>query len=134
MPEERVGKEADKVTEEHQVADRPWGRWTVLWEGTGYKVKLIEVSPGHRLSLQSHKYRSEHWVVVSGRARVQVGHEAFELSPLESTVIPVGSLHRLANPGSLPLVIVEVQTGDVLREDDITRFEDDYQRLSPSRD
>jgi mannose-6-phosphate isomerase len=111
-----------------QMAERPWGTWTVLREGTGYKVKLIEVWPGHRLSLQSHQYRSEHWVVVLGNARVVNGDQVLELSALESTVIPVETVHRLENPGSHPLVIVEVQTGEILSEEDIIRLEDDYQR------
>lgn len=113
----------------NHTEERPWGSWTVLLEGEEYKVKIIEVCPGHRLSLQSHKHRSEHWVVVSGEARVQVGDRFFELSPLQSTVIPVGAVHRLENPGSRPLVVVEVQTGEILSEEDIVRLEDDYQRV-----
>jgi len=109
-------------------AERPWGTWTVLREDKGYKVKLIEVRPGHRLSLQSHRHRSEHWVVVSGKARVLLDGQVLELSPPESAVIEVGAVHRLENPGSDPLVIVEVQTGEILSEEDIIRLEDDYQR------
>lgn len=114
-------------------AERPWGTWTVLREGKDYKVKLIEVRPGHRLSLQSHRHRSEHWVVVSGKARVLLDGQVLELSPLESAVIGVGAVHRLENPGSHPLVIVEVQTGEILSEEDIIRLEDDYQRASLDR-
>ncbi len=110
------------------VEERPWGRWTVLNEGIGYKVKLIEVWPGHRLSLQFHHHRSEHWVVVCGRARVIVGEQVMELGPLESFVIPVGTVHRLENPWSVPLAIVEVQKGELLSEEDIVRLEDDYKR------
>lgn len=118
----------DEVRIRTQAAERPWGRWTVLTEGVGYQVKLIEVSPGHRLSLQLHRHRSEHWVVVSGRARVVIGDRVVELTPLESMVIPVGAVHRLENPGADPLVVVEVQQGEVLGEEDIVRLEDDYHR------
>jgi mannose-6-phosphate isomerase len=118
----------DEVRVRMQAAERPWGRWTVLTEGVGYKVKVIEVRPGHRLSLQFHRYRSEHWVVVSGRARVVIGDHLVELSPLESAVIPVGVVHRLESLGADPLVVVEVQRGESLSEEDIVRLEDDYQR------
>lgn len=118
----------DEVRVRIQAADRPWGSWTVLREGVGYKVKLIEVSPGHRLSLQLHRHRSEHWVVVSGRARVVISNQVLELLPLGSAVIPVGAVHRLENPWPDPLVVVEVQRGEVLSEEDIVRLEDDYQR------
>jgi mannose-6-phosphate isomerase len=104
-----------------------------LEERKGFKVKLIEVWPGHRLSLQFHHHRTEHWVVVSGRARVVVGEKVLELAPLESTIIPVGTLHRLENPWSDPLVMVEVQTGDLLSEEDIVRVEDDYARAATPR-
>lgn len=117
-----------------QTAERPWGTWTVLNEGKGYKVKLIEVSPGHRLSLQFHHHRSEHWVVVSGQARIIIGDQVRELSPFESTIIPVGTVHRLENAWSNPLVIVEVQKGEILSEEDIVRLEDDYHRVTPPRD
>lgn len=112
------------------TAERPWGRWTVLHERFGYKVKLIEVWPGHRLSLQFHQHRTEHWVVVSGRARALVGEKVFELAPFESTVIPVGTVHRLENPWAHPLVMVEVQKGELLSEEDIVRLEDDYARAA----
>lgn len=112
-----------------QVAERPWGSWAVLKEGAGYKVKLIEVSPGHRLSLQFHQHRSEHWVVIEGKARVVIGNQALELTPFESAIIPVGAVHRLENPWGEPLIIVEIQKGEILREDDIVRLEDDYHRL-----
>lgn len=118
----------DASRSERQEADRPWGRWTVLHEGIGYKVKLIEVRPGHRLSLQFHYHRTEHWVVVSGRARVVIGEKILDLAPLESTVIPVGTVHRIENPWPDPVVLVEVQKGELLSEEDIVRVEDDYQR------
>ncbi len=121
------------ISSDH-TAQRPWGTWTVLREEMDYKVKLIEVSPGHRLSLQSHQYRSEHWVVVTGRARVVLDDQVLELSPFESVVIPVGAVHRLENPYPHPLAIVEVQRGEILSEQDIVRFEDDYQRHAPRSD
>ncbi len=107
---------------------RPWGGWSVLNEGAGYKVKLIAVSPGHRLSLQYHDFRSEHWVVVAGKARVVIGDQTHELSILQSADIPVGTVHRIENPFAETLIIVEVQEGVKLLEDDIVRLEDDYQR------
>jgi mannose-6-phosphate isomerase len=94
----------------------------------GYKVKLIEVRPGHRLSLQFHHYRSEHRVVVSGRGRAIIDAKVLELQPGESVVVPLGSVHRLENPWSDSVRIVEVQRGEILSEEDIVRLEDDYHR------
>lgn len=108
---------------------RPWGTFTVLEEGPGYKIKRVEVYPKARLSLQFHHRRSEHWVVVSGSAQVTRGEEVFLLNPNESTFIPIGVAHRLENPGSATAVIIEVQNGDYLGEDDIVRLEDVYGRL-----
>ena len=107
---------------------RPWGSWTLLTKGTGFQVKTIEVAPGQRLSLQSHEHRSEHWVVVEGRGRITRGHEVFDIGPNESAYIPRGFTHRLENPGTEVLRIVEIAVGDYLGEDDITRFEDDWAR------
>lgn len=108
---------------------RPWGRWTAIDEGEGYKVKRLEVWPGHRLSLQVHAFRSEHWVVAQGVARVTRGPESFLLKAREATFIPEGTPHRLANPlVEGLLVVIEVQTGTYLEEDDIVRLEDDYGR------
>lgn len=107
---------------------RPWGRWTVLEEGEGYKIKRIEVLPGHRLSLQVHRSRSEHWIIVRGVALVTRDQESFTIGEQGSTFIPKGVAHRLANPGEVPLLIIEVQTGDYLGEDDIVRLDDDYGR------
>lgn len=107
---------------------RPWGRWSVLDEGPGYKVKMIEVSPGHRLSLQYHHYRSEYWVVVQGRARIVIGNQNQELGPMQSVMIPERTIHRIENPYTETLRIVEVQQGIRLEEDDIIRLEDDYHR------
>ncbi|MCF7821093.1 MAG: mannose-1-phosphate guanylyltransferase/mannose-6-phosphate isomerase [Mariprofundaceae bacterium] len=114
---------------EHRTVLRPWGSYTVLEDRvSGYKLKRIEVNPGSSLSLQSHKHRSEHWVVVSGTATVTRGEEVFTVSMNESTFIPIGTKHRLANHGEAALQIVEVQVGDYLGEDDIERFDDSYGR------
>jgi mannose-6-phosphate isomerase-like protein (cupin superfamily) len=113
--------------------ERPWGSWTLLYEAEGIKVKLIEVQPGHRLSLQYHHYRSEHWTCIAGRATAQVGDDVFEVEPRGSVEIPLGMLHRLSNLGSEPVQIVEVQRGRILREDDIVRVEDDYHRSPAHR-
>ncbi|WP_457561262.1 mannose-1-phosphate guanylyltransferase/mannose-6-phosphate isomerase [Caminibacter sp.] len=107
---------------------RPWGKYINLQEGDKYKVKLITVNPGKRLSLQKHFHRSEHWVVVSGTAEVTLGDKVFILRPNESTYIPIGEIHRLANPGKIPLKIIEVQVGEYLSEDDIVRIADDFDR------
>jgi mannose-6-phosphate isomerase len=108
--------------------ERPWGTYTVLEENKSYKIKRIEVQPGQRLSLQKHHHRSEHWIVVSGTARVTCGDREFDVNVNESTFIPIGVNHRLENPGVIPLTIIEVQSGEYLGEDDIVRFQDDYQR------
>ncbi|MCX8116279.1 MAG: phosphomannose isomerase type II C-terminal cupin domain, partial [Burkholderiaceae bacterium] len=106
----------------------PWGTYTVLEEGPRFKIKRLEVRPGAALSLQLHHHRSEHWVVVSGIAKVINGdHERF-VNTNESTFIPAGVRHRVENPGKLDLVMIEVQCGDYLGEDDIVRFEDRYGR------
>jgi mannose-1-phosphate guanylyltransferase/mannose-6-phosphate isomerase len=112
----------------HRTVHRPWGAYTVLEEGQGHKVKRIRVSPGAKLSLQFHRHRSEHWVVVAGAARVTRGDETLDLRPGESAFIPVGVPHRLENPGGAPVEIIEVQNGEYLGEDDIVRLQDDYGR------
>jgi mannose-1-phosphate guanylyltransferase len=109
---------------------RPWGNYTVLQEGNGFKLKRIEVKPGEKLSLQSHNFRSEHWVVVSGVAKVINGEQTLELQKNQSTFIPIGNKHRLENIGHELLVLIEVQCGDYLGEDDIIRYEDIYNRVS----
>ncbi len=114
----------------HRTAHRPWGSYTVLEEGERFKIKRIEVKPGGRLSLQAHHHRSEHWVVVSGTAKVVNGDMELLLAPNQSTYIPCGSKHRLENPGKLKLVMIEVQSGEYLGEDDIVRFDDIYGRVS----
>lgn len=110
---------------------RPWGYWAILGQGDGYKVKRIEVKPGGRLSLQRHRHRSEHWIVVAGTARVTIDREVRQMQVQQSTFVPVGTLHRMENPGRSPLVIIEVQNGRYLGEDDIIRVEDDYDRITP---
>jgi mannose-1-phosphate guanylyltransferase len=112
----------------HRTVSRPWGAYTVLEEAPGFKIKRIEVRPGASLSLQLHHRRSEHWVVVRGVARVTNGEREFDVHPNESTYIPVETRHRLENRGTDPLVIIEVQCGDYLGEDDIVRLEDKYGR------
>lgn len=120
------GNEAYKL---HQTVHRPWGNYTTLEEGDRFKIKRIVVKPGQRLSLQMHHHRSEHWVVVSGMAKVTNGDKEFFVSPNESTFIPAGTGHRLENPGVLDLVMIEVQSGDYVGEDDIVRFNDSYGRV-----
>jgi mannose-1-phosphate guanylyltransferase/mannose-6-phosphate isomerase len=107
---------------------RPWGSWTLLMTGEGYKVKSIDVLPGSRLSSQSHRQRSEHWIVISGEARVTRDGESFDLGANESVHLPMGCVHRLENPGTEPLKVIEVATGEYLGEDDIERYEDDFGR------
>jgi mannose-1-phosphate guanylyltransferase/mannose-6-phosphate isomerase len=113
----------------HLTVARPWGTYTVLQDASRFKIKRVEVKPGASLSLQMHHHRNEHWVVVNGTALVVNGEETMELQPNESTYIPAGNKHRLSNPGKENLVIIEVQVGDYLGEDDIVRFEDRYGRV-----
>lgn len=113
----------------HLTAHRPWGTYTVLEENEKYKIKRIVVKPNKRLSLQKHFHRSEHWVVVSGTALVQIADKQIVLRPSESTYIPIGEVHRLSNEGKLDVVLIEVQVGSYLGEDDIVRIEDDYKRV-----
>ena len=108
--------------------DRPWGRFEGLSEGPGFLVKRITVIPGGRLSLQRHQHRSERWVVAAGTALVTRGDELLSLSVGEMVEIPLGAMHRLENPGETPLELIEVQLGEILREDDIERFDDVYGR------
>jgi mannose-1-phosphate guanylyltransferase/mannose-6-phosphate isomerase len=122
---EKRGREERLV---HRTVERPWGSYTVLETGEGYKVKRIMVKPGGRLSLQLHHKRSEHWVVVAGTALVTRGEEVFDLPVNESTYIPIGMKHRLENPGKEPVQIIEVQHGNYLEENDIVRMEDIYGR------
>ena len=117
----------------HRTVERPWGSYTVLEKGDRYKIKRVVLKPGARLSLQRHRLRSEHWVVVSGTAKVTREDEIYLVHTNESTFIPIKTKHRLENPGEEPLQIIEVQSGDYLEEDDIERFEDDYGRTQSTR-
>ncbi|MCG9101365.1 mannose-1-phosphate guanylyltransferase/mannose-6-phosphate isomerase [Laribacter hongkongensis] len=112
----------------HRKVHRPWGWYDTIDEGLRFKVKRIQVKPKASLSLQKHQYRSEHWVVIKGRAEVTLGNKVFSLNENQSTFVPVGEVHRLANPDNSPLEIIEVQTGSYFGEDDIIRFEDSYGR------
>ena len=107
---------------------RPWGEFETLAEGVGYKVKRLVVEPGHRISLQRHRFRSEHWVVVAGAPRIVVGARVRRLKPRGTVDVPRGAWHRIENPGRRPVVIIEVQHGSYLGEDDIVRRHDDYGR------
>ncbi|MFD1008705.1 mannose-1-phosphate guanylyltransferase/mannose-6-phosphate isomerase [Oceanisphaera ostreae] len=112
----------------HRECHRPWGKFDAIDSGDRYQVKRITVNPGGRLSLQMHHHRAEHWVVVSGTARVTLGDQVRLVTENQSVYIPVGQLHALENPGKLPLELIEVQSGTYLGEDDIVRFEDHYGR------
>ena len=125
---ERLKREKREESNFHRVVYRPWGCFDSIEEGARFKVKRITVKPGAKLSLQMHHHRSEHWVVVSGTAKVQRGDEHILLTENESTFIHVGQTHSLENPGKLPLELIEIQTGSYLGEDDIVRFEDKYGR------
>jgi mannose-1-phosphate guanylyltransferase / mannose-6-phosphate isomerase len=114
----------------HKTVNRPWGTYTTLQEGPRYKIKRIVVKPGASLSLQLHHHRSEHWVVVSGTAKVTNGEQVMVLAPNQSTYIPIGVVHRLENPGMMDVVLIEVQCGDYLGEDDIVRLTDVYGRVA----
>jgi len=112
----------------HRKVHRPWGWYDSIDEGGRFKVKRIQVNPKASLSLQKHHHRAEHWIVVQGTAEITRGSETLLLSENQSTYIPLGEVHRLANPGSIPLEIIEVQSGSYLGEDDIVRFDDQYGR------
>lgn len=117
----------------HRTVHRPWGTYTVLEEGAAFKIKRIMVKPGATLSLQMHHHRSEHWIVVHGMAKVVNGEKEFLLDTNESTYIPAGHKHRLENPGVIDLVMIEVQSGEYLGEDDIVRFQDIYGRAQAAK-
>ena len=116
--------------ERHLKIYRPWGFYISIAEESTWQVKMIEVKANGKLSLQMHHHRSEHWVVVKGRAKVEVENKIEYLSENQSTYIPLGSKHRLSNPGKIPLVIIEIQSGSYVGEDDIIRFEDKYGRTN----
>ena len=124
----KLKKVAPEVTEQHLKVHRPWGSYQSVDNGERHQVKRIIVKPGGRLSLQKHHHRSEHWIVVRGTAHVTVNELVKTVHENESIYIPIGSVHRLENPGKIQLELIEVQTGSYLGEDDIIRIEDDYQR------
>jgi mannose-1-phosphate guanylyltransferase/mannose-6-phosphate isomerase len=123
-----IEKQGHAEARAHARVHRPWGNYQSLDQGDRFQVKRIVVKPGGRLSLQKHNHRAEHWVVVRGTARVTIGEETRDLHENESIYVPVGTKHRLENPGKIPLELIEVQTGSYFGEDDIIRIEDDYRR------
>ena len=112
----------------HLRETRPWGSFEVLAQGDRYQVKRLVVAPGAQLSLQSHRHRAEEWTVVNGIARVTLDQDELSIPEGGTVTVPIGGKHRLANPGTIPLVVIEVQVGSYLGEDDIVRYADDYGR------
>jgi mannose-1-phosphate guanylyltransferase/mannose-6-phosphate isomerase len=125
---DRLKADKRSVAQWHRKVYRPWGWYDGVDSGERFQVKRIGVKPGAALSLQMHHHRAEHWIVVSGTARVTKGDEVFLVTENQSTYIPLGVKHRLENPGIVPLEMIEVQSGSYLGEDDIVRFEDTYGR------
>ncbi|MFQ5597960.1 MAG: mannose-1-phosphate guanylyltransferase/mannose-6-phosphate isomerase [Nitrospiria bacterium] len=125
---EILKKQKEEAHRVHRTVIRAWGRFTVLEEAKGFKIKRIVVNPRSKLSLQRHRKRSEHWVVVSGTARVTCGESVYTIQANQSTFVPMGVKHRLENPTDVPLQLIEVQSGTYLGEDDIIRYQDDYGR------
>ena len=127
----QIVAEIRKDTQLHNIhlqGFRPWGTYTILEDSNGYKIKRIEVKPHKRLSLQSHKFRNEHWIVVEGIATITLNDKVFTLNQNESTYIKAGDKHRLLNDTDKPLIIIEAQVGSYTGEDDIERFDDDFKR------
>lgn len=125
---EKLRRDGASQIVQHRRTSRPWGSYDCVDVGERFQVKRLTVKPGAKLSLQKHQHRAEHWVVVTGTAKVTCGEEIYMLSENQSTFIPVGTVHRLENPGTEPLEMIEVQSGEYLGEDDIVRFEDSYGR------
>ena len=125
---ERLKEEHRPEHENPRRVERPWGSYEVVDAGPGFQVKRLTVNPGAAVSLQMHHHRAEHWVVVKGTGKVTKEDDEFLLTETQSTHVPVGIRHRLENPGTIPLEIIEVQSGNYLGEDDIVRFEDRYNR------
>ncbi len=125
----KLDKKGYKEVNLHRKIYRPWGSYTSLIENEKWLVKSIEVNPGSKLSLQMHHHRTEHWIVVKGTAKVEIDNKIFVLGENQSTFIPLGSKHRLSNPEKNNLILIEIQSGDYIGEDDIVRFEDDYGRI-----
>lgn len=125
---ERLGRDGRHEHVTHREVYRPWGVYESIDNGHRYQVKRITVQPGARLSMQMHHHRAEHWIVVSGTARIINGEETYLITENQSTYIPIGQRHALENPGVIPLELIEVQSGSYLGEDDIVRFDDEYGR------
>jgi len=119
-----------KEATEHRRVHRPWGHYVTMNLGELHRVNRIVINPGQRFSLQKHYHRSEHWIIVKGTGEITVNGDVRILHENESTYIPIGAVHRLANPGLIPLELIEVQVGTYLGEDDIVRLEDVYNRLA----
>ena len=124
----KLKAEQRSETRVHREVFRPWGSYDSIDMGDRFQVKRITVKPGEKLSLQKHHHRAEHWIIVRGTAEVSRDDETFLLSENESTYIPIGAVHRLYNPGKIPLELIEVQSGAYLGEDDIERLDDRYGR------
>jgi mannose-1-phosphate guanylyltransferase/mannose-6-phosphate isomerase len=124
----QLKKQGRYETSLHREVFRPWGSYDSIDNGDRYQVNRLSVNPGASMSLQMHHHRAEHWIVVAGTARITRGEETFLLEENQSTYIPLGTKHRIENPGKIPLHIIEVQSGTYLGEDDIVRFEDRYGR------
>ncbi|HEC1750367.1 TPA: mannose-1-phosphate guanylyltransferase/mannose-6-phosphate isomerase [Campylobacter lari] len=122
-------KENENLSKNHLCVHRPWGSFAILEDEKGYKIKHIEVKPGKRLSLQKHFHRNEHWIVLSGTAKVEIEGKVTLVRPNESIYIKMGQIHRLSNDGKIPVVLIEAQVGEYTGEDDIVRLEDDYKRI-----
>jgi mannose-1-phosphate guanylyltransferase/mannose-6-phosphate isomerase len=129
---DQLKERGDQIGELPSVIHRPWGTYQTTDRDERFQTKRIVVKPGAKLSSQLHHHRSEHWVVVSGTAEVTVGERTFLMHENQSTDISAGTVHRLANPGKVPLHLVEVQCGTYLGEDDIVRFDDVYGRAPPT--
>ena len=125
---EILKEESSELCNAHVTTNRPWGNYTVLENQDGYKIKIIEVKPGKRLSLQKHFHRNEHWIVLSGSATVTIGETTRLVCPNESIYIKMGEIHRLSNEGKIPVVLIEAQVGEYTGEDDIIRLDDDFKR------
>jgi mannose-1-phosphate guanylyltransferase/mannose-6-phosphate isomerase len=124
----QLKKQGRYETSLHREVFRPWGSYDSIDHGERFQVKRLSVKPGASMSLQMHHHRAEHWIVVAGTARITRGEDTFLLEENQSTYIPLGTKHRIENPGKIPLHIIEVQSGTYLGEDDIVRFEDRYGR------
>ena len=125
---EILKEESSELCNAHLTTNRPWGNYTVLENQDGYKIKIIEVKPGKRLSLQKHFHRNEHWIVLSGSATVTIGETTRLVCPNESIYIKMGEVHRLSNEGKIPVILIEAQVGEYTGEDDIIRLDDDFKR------